>query len=242
MAADDVLNQERARLEDVARWYTNREWGFYTRLVHYTYRSIAPLLQGPVGLEMGSADGEMTQFLRRHFDRLYVLDVSPDYVRQAESLGENISGFVGLFEEFETDLQFDTIVASHVLEHLVDPVAVLARARQWVAPGGRLIAVVPNADSLHRRLGVKLGLLAATDELNDQDVGIGHKRVYRRETLDADLEAAGLSISARGGVFLKPLSNAQMLELGDDRLVEGLYELGKDFPDLCSEIYAVAGA
>jgi len=189
---------------------------------------------------MGSADGEMTRFLREDFDRLHVLDASDDYVEKATSFGDNVSGSVALFEEFETELRFDTIVASHVLEHLVDPVAVLSRAREWLAPGGRLIVVVPNADSLHRQLGVKLGLLPATDALNEQDLEIGHRRVYRRETLEADLSAAGFDVTARGGVFLKLLSNVQMQEF-DDAVVEGFYELGKDFPDLCSEIYAVAG-
>src|SRR5215210_208851 len=240
MAADDVLSGERARLEEIAGWYSSRDWGFYTRLIHYTYRSIRPLLHGRAGLEMGSADGEMTRFLREDFDRLHVLDASDDYVEKATSFGDNVSGSVALFEEFETDLRFDTIVASHVLEHLVDPVAVLSRAREWLAPGGRLIVVVPNADSLHRQLGVKLGLLPATDALNEQDLEIGHRRVYRRETLEADLSAAGFDVTARGGVFLKLLSNVQMQEF-DDAVVEGFYELGKDFPDLCSEIYAVAG-
>ena len=240
MAADDVLSGERARLEEIAGWYSSRDWGFYTRLIHYTYRSIRPLLHGRAGLEMGSADGEMTRFLREDFDRLHVLDASDDYVEKATSFGDNVSGSVALFEEFETELRFDTIVASHVLEHLVDPVAVLSRAREWLAPGGRLIVVVPNADSLHRQLGVKLGLLPATDALNEQDLEIGHRRVYRRETLEADLSAAGFDVTARGGVFLKLLSNVQMQEF-DDAVVEGFYELGKDFPDLCSEIYAVAG-
>jgi trans-aconitate methyltransferase len=239
MAADDVLSGERARLEEIAGWYSSRDWGFYTRLIHYTYRSIKPLLHGRAGLEMGSADGEMTRFLREDFDRLHVLDASEDYVEKATSFGDNVSGSVALFEEFETDLSFDTIVASHVLEHLVDPVAVLSRAREWLAPGGRLIVVVPNAASLHRQLGVKLGLLPATDALNEQDLEIGHRRVYGRETLEGDLSAAGFDVTARGGVFLKLLSNVQMQEF-DDAVVEGFYELGKDFPDLCSEIYAVA--
>jgi SAM-dependent methyltransferase len=241
MAADDLLDLERGRLEEVASWYTTRDWGFYTRLVHYTYRSIRPFLRGPLGLELGSADGEMTRFLRQDFERLYVVDASAEYVAAAEALGENVIGFAALFEEFETELRLDTIVAAHVLEHVADPVEVLRRARGWLADGGRVIVVVPNADSLHRRLGVKLGLLEREDGLNEQDVAIGHRRVYRRSTLDSDVAAAGLRIVERGGIFLKPLSNAQMESFADEQ-VEGFYELGKDFPDLCSEIYAVAEA
>ena len=239
MAADDVLSDEHARLDAVAAWYTSRDWGFYTRLIHYTYRSIKPFLGGPAGLEMGSADGEMTRFLRDDFEELHVVDASREYVEAAAALGDNVTGAVSLFEEFEPLRRFDTVVASHVLEHVADPVAVLERARGWLEPDGRLVVVVPNADSLHRQLGVKLGLLPAVDALNAQDVEIGHRRVYRRETLDADIQAAGFEVVERGGVFLKLLSNAQM-DSFDDAVVEGFYELGKDLPEVCSEIYAVA--
>lgn len=41
---------------------------------------------------------------------------------------------------------FDVIALFHVLEHLPDPVRYLARLRDMLAPGGRLLVEVPNAD------------------------------------------------------------------------------------------------
>jgi SAM-dependent methyltransferase len=46
------------------------------------------------------------------------------------------------------DGRFDVATAFHVLEHVPDPVAVLRRMLQWLAPGGLLIVEVPNAGGL----------------------------------------------------------------------------------------------
>ena len=43
---------------------------------------------------------------------------------------------------------FDVVTAYHVLEHVPDPVAVLRRMLEWLAPGGLLIVEVPNAGGL----------------------------------------------------------------------------------------------
>lgn len=47
------------------------------------------------------------------------------------------------------DERFDVITAFHVLEHVIDPGALMRRARELLAPGGILILAVPNElDSL----------------------------------------------------------------------------------------------
>jgi SAM-dependent methyltransferase len=43
---------------------------------------------------------------------------------------------------------FDLLLLNHVLEHVLDPLGVLRRARQLLAPGGRIRIVTPNAASL----------------------------------------------------------------------------------------------
>lgn len=47
----------------------------------------------------------------------------------------------------------DVVCLWHVLEHLADPAAALARVREWLAPGGAVIVAVPNLASWQARIG-----------------------------------------------------------------------------------------
>ena len=52
------------------------------------------------------------------------------------------------------DSTFDVVSLSHVIEHVPDPLALLEECRRILKPGGRLIAVTPNVNSLgHHRFG-----------------------------------------------------------------------------------------
>ena len=42
---------------------------------------------------------------------------------------------------------FDHVTIAHVIEHVPDPVELLARVRRWLRPGGTLFVEVPNADA-----------------------------------------------------------------------------------------------
>jgi 2-polyprenyl-3-methyl-5-hydroxy-6-metoxy-1,4-benzoquinol methylase len=53
-----------------------------------------------------------------------------------------------------SDDPMDAVTLSHVIEHVHDPVQLLERCLLCLKPGGRLVAVTPNADAwMHRRAG-----------------------------------------------------------------------------------------
>jgi SAM-dependent methyltransferase len=61
--------------------------------------------------------------------------------------------FMGVAEEASFPSRaFDLITMSHVLEHVFDPGSVLAKAHDWLRPGGLLHVWVPNIASLESRL------------------------------------------------------------------------------------------
>lgn len=47
---------------------------------------------------------------------------------------------------------YDLVVLSHVFEHLDDPITALRRLRSLLAPGGRLVLIYPNPESLGARI------------------------------------------------------------------------------------------
>jgi len=204
----------------------------------FVYRSIKPYFKGKLALELGPASGYMTKALVDDFEKLhlvegsqYLIDQIPDYI--------NVSKHCSMFEDFDTDLRFDTIIMSHVLEHIEQPVPVLQKIRTWLASDGVFIVSVPNARSIHRMVAVKMGLLKTEYTLNERDHALGHYRVYDTTNLVADIQQAGFKVLHTGGSFLKPLSNAQIEQYWTPDMVEGFFEVGKNFPENCAEIFVV---
>ncbi|MFZ1909203.1 MAG: class I SAM-dependent methyltransferase [Burkholderiales bacterium] len=232
------MSDEQQRLDKAAAWYLNQQLDFDRRMVRFRYESLRPHLRGPAGLELGSAEGEMTRLLMPHFDTLAVVDAADDLLERIPG-SPGLRKIRSLFEDFTPNERFDTVVMEHVLEHVADPVGLLRRARGWLAAGGRILAGVPNAQSIHRLAAVKMGLLADPAELNARDLELGHRRVYAPLSLRRDVEAAGLRVLERGGVFFKPVSNRQIEEHWDESMIEGFHRLGMDFPEHAAEIFVV---
>lgn len=230
---------ERTRVEELSSWYSSVQLPIDKKLVEFRYESIKGFFFGDEALELGPAEGIMTRLLARDFRSLTVVEGS-------KSLLDEIPNFPGLekvhslFEDFEPEKAFSTIIMDHVLEHVENPSQILRKAKQWLSPGGRILVGVPNARSLHRLAAVKMGILASPDELNARDLSVGHRRVYSLTTLSRELESAGLRVDHVGGVFLKPVSFDQIQSTWSAEMISGFLELGKDFPDLAAEIFAVA--
>jgi len=135
--------------------------------------------------------------------------------------------------------QVDIILGNHVLEHVDNPVEVLSRSKNWLKNTGYAIFSVPNANSLHRKIGVKLNLLNTVYDLNDQDRLVGHQRVYDQEALLQDVISAGYKIIEVGGFNLKLVSQKQMKDWSQD-LIRAIFEVSRECPpDICSNLYVV---
>ena len=146
---------------------------------------------------------------------------------------------ISLFEDYVPKQKFDTIIMAHILEHVKHPLLLLKRAKQWLEKDGILLVDVPNANSLHRQIGVKMGLLKTVTDLNKTDIQIGHRRVYTLAYLKKDILDAGFKILKTGGIFLKPISNKQIEETWNKDIINAFYELGKEYQSIDAEIYIV---
>jgi 2-polyprenyl-3-methyl-5-hydroxy-6-metoxy-1,4-benzoquinol methylase len=194
-------------------------------------------------LDLGYGDGVNFESLARNCS-LTLVEGSEELAKRAtvrsSELGIDVDVHCCLFEDFSAATSFDVILASHILEHVDRPVELLSHLSHFLRPGGVLIGLVPNAESLHRRLGVAMGLSKKLDDLSERDHLVGHQRVYDLAMLDNDLESAGFVMTNHRGFFAKLLANHQMLHL-DERVLLGLLKMSDDMPtELCANLGFVA--
>lgn len=215
-------------------------------------RAALHVIRGHVGrqpsiLELGCSDGYMTALLGAMASQHEVVEVAPDFIAAARPGVSTQTRFVqSLFEDYEPGRCFDLVVMSFILEHVVDPSGLIARARRWLTPErGRMFVVVPNIRALSRQLGRAIGVVGQLDEITPSEQAHGHRRSYDRITFDRDVERGGAEILARGGLMVKPFANKHldmMVRQGiiGQQELDGLERLGTEHPDLCHSIYVVA--
>jgi 2-polyprenyl-3-methyl-5-hydroxy-6-metoxy-1,4-benzoquinol methylase len=191
-------------------------------------------------LEMGPAEGVMTELLATTANSITVVEGSAHFCESLRQKFPNVNVVNSLFEQYEPDDQFDIIILGHVLEHVQDPADILVRVGRWLRPEGKIFAAVPNAHSIHRQAAVIMGLLTHEEALNELDVHHGHRRVFNPESFRAAFSEAGLKVVTFGGYWLKPVSNKQIETQWDSSMVEAFMQLGERFPDIAGEIYIVA--
>ena len=246
--ARDLLdtNEELRKLNHIADSYDLSP--FDSRMRNFMMRSLAPFLVPGSALEMGCFHGDFTSLLAEKYRELTVVEAANAFIEKTRSrVGKRVKFVHSLFETYETVESFDAIFLLHVLEHVDDPVSVLTKARTLLSEKGRIYLVVPNGNAASRRIAVKMGVLASLAAPSDADTRHGHRTVYFFDTLERDAKYAGLSILHRGGIFFKALANFQFdrligSDILSDEYLEGCYQLGMEFPDLCASIFLVCEA
>lgn len=97
-------------------------------------------------LDVGCGRGEMMELLSALGWSVYGIDVDPKAVEVTRSRGLPAE-CAAIWSDTLGRGTFDVIWMSHVIEHVHQPVEVLRRCRELLAPGGTLVAVTPNSES-----------------------------------------------------------------------------------------------
>jgi len=210
----------------------------------YMMEAFEPFFREGRALELGSFEGDFTLRLASRFSDLTCVEASGEALAVARGKVGSGAAFVhARFEEAVLPGRYDTIVLTHVLEHLDDPVAVLRRVNEeWLAEDGRLFLVCPNANAPSRQIAVHMGLVEHNAAVTPGEAAHGHRRTYSLDTLERDAAAAGLEVVHRTGIFFKALANFQWDQLLDTTIIskeylDGCFALGQRYPDLCSSIF-----
>jgi SAM-dependent methyltransferase len=94
----------------------------------------------------------------------------------------------------EVGTGYDVIVAADVLEHVREPEALLEALAGRLAPGGSIVACVPNFGHWYPRLRVALGRF---DYDRRGILDRGHVRFFTRKSFESMVERAGYSVRRR---------------------------------------------
>lgn len=220
-------------------------YGFDFDVMHpFMIRSFAPFFRAGNLLELGCFKGDFTSRLLAHFEDVTCVEASDKAIAAARNKVGTAASFIhSTFERAVLTRRYDHIVLSHVLEHLDDPVGILSRInREWLADDGRLFLVCPNGNAPSRQIAVKMGLISHNSAVTQAEAEHGHRRTYTLDTLERDAAAAGLKVVHRSGIFFKALANFQwdrllQTDIVSAQYLEGCYQLGQQYPDLCSSIF-----
>lgn len=186
--------------------------------------------------------------LAQHCGKLTVVDGSSDKIEALEVACswrhqvDNIYPVHSLFEEFEVAGQYDEIVMLHALEHIREEYRgkLLESIKGWLKPDGAFTVSVPNGNSLHRRLGVELGILTSVHQFSQSDYEKGHETVYDVDSLQNELKRSGFRIQNLDGYFVKTVPDQQMKDNSDfytNDYLRANFELSRKLePDICAEL------
>lgn len=130
--------------------------------------------------EIGCASGAMLHQFRKQGWQVGGCDLAPSAIRQAKDIFGITAELGGEEQILPAQQDLDLILACHVLEHLYDPPAALARIHAALASGGYLVLEVPCA--------------TATEMLPPGWFTFEHLHYYQSATLEWLLRNAGFEI------------------------------------------------
>ena len=196
-------------------------------------------------LELGSFKGDFTKKLTPYFEDITCVEASNEAIDIAKKELNTLKYYNSLFEDVVLPTKYDNIILTHVLEHIDEPVELLRKIKnEWLSEKGKLFIVCPNANAPSRQIAVKMGLISHNSAITDSEKEHGHRITYTLDTLERDAKLGDLNVIHRSGIFFKALANFQWDKLLNTDIIskeylDGCFELGQQYPDLCSSIMLI---
>jgi len=209
-------------------------------LKYYPKRIIEKINDGSF-LELGLGHGYTIKEFLKKVNSYTILEGSQAVIENFKSTESKLFSKVNIietyFETYETDMRYDTIVMGFILEHVDSPDSILARYKKLLSPGGKIFIAVPNAESLHRQIGLHAGYMQDLQSLSESDLLLGHVRYYNVEALKALALKHKMNIVNLEGIFLKSFTTSQLQKLElNEKVIDGMLEMGKNYPELSNAI------
>jgi SAM-dependent methyltransferase len=140
---------------------------------------ILGMIEGKDILDVGCGACTLSKILVEKSYNITVVDSDEKAVEIAKKKG--LMGLKVDIADWKTNMKFDCVIASDVLEHIDDDKFVIRKIYAILKPGGCLILNVPSYKFLFGK----------------HDIYLGHKRRYSDGELKAKLEESGFKIESQ---------------------------------------------
>jgi 2-polyprenyl-3-methyl-5-hydroxy-6-metoxy-1,4-benzoquinol methylase len=161
-----------------------RQMEFASRYNGWLYRLVQPYIGRRV-LEIGPGIGNISRLVLDDVDLLVGMEPNPHCAQVLADVLGSLPAFELLTSKVEDSdwaklgaYRFDTVLCMNVLEHVKDDQAVLAQFARVLAPGGRVVLLVP----------------AFPQAFGPIDASVGHFRRYTKASLRAAFRSTELVI------------------------------------------------
>ena len=139
--------------------------GWFLQKSHFLLEQTRPNVEAPETiLEVGAGTGHHFPYVKKTFSKYIMTDGSTKMLAIASEKYQSEVSFGSLAVERQdatrltfSDNSVDRLIATHVLEHLPDPVNVLREWNRVVRPGGVISIVLPCDPGLFWRIGQYVG-------------------------------------------------------------------------------------
>lgn len=223
--------------------------GFEKYKVIYRRRKVLEIIdnfQPKTILEIGCGLEPLFCYTEENF-RFTIVEPSEKFYENAKKLSvsnAHVRCIRGFFEEVldKLDKSYDMVICSGLLQEVPDPVRLL-NAIKCVCEKNTIIHInVANMYSLHRLLGVEIGILSDVFEPSENNKLLQQNTNFDIIRLRELITGNGLKVLDEGSYFVKPFSHKQMEamlkhHIIDHEVLEGLYNLSRYMPEFGSEIY-----
>jgi len=122
--------------------------GVRRSLAYSQFNYISPYVKGKKLLELGSGEGFLLELFEKKGFNVFGIEPSKDNLSIIDKKLKNGKCVVGYIEDsFNLKKQFDIIVLSHVLEHVMDCKQALIGLKDLLTPDGIIFIEVPNCQN-----------------------------------------------------------------------------------------------
>lgn len=185
-------------------------------------------------LDMCCGAGGTVAFIPEHaHPRFTGVEIAPTAVKQAQAAYPKATFICSPAERYTPSRAFDLVNCIEAIEHWPDvhTPGILASIKRAMGPDSRLVMSTPNRDSLHIRIGEKLGL-------EMPKCCVDHIHEYGYDELLQTMYNAGFEVCQSKGVFCMPYwalesefrNHIRHLTDKDTEVLTWMYEIGKAMP------------